>query len=210
MITIYHLNNSRSERIIWLMEELGLPYEIENVTREPSGRAPLSFRDVHPLGKGPIMRDGDTVIPESGAIIEYIIHRYGNGRLAVPPDSPDYAHYLEWMHAAEGTAMLQLLAQWRLNRMGTDAGSPIAQAQQENTNNLLKYMADEIGKRPYWAGEEFTAADIMMMFVLRFLQHWANIDVSAYPSFAAYRQRIEARPAFQRAMAIANPKAASA
>jgi glutathione S-transferase len=208
MITIYHLNNSRSERIVWLMEELGLPYEVENVTREPTGMAPRALREIHPLGKGPIVRDGDTVIAESGAIIEYIIHRHGGGRLAVPPSSPDYAHYLEWLHAAEGTAMLQFLAQWRLNRMGIDETNPMAAWTRENTNNLLRFMAEEIGERPYWAGEEFTAADIMVMFVLRFLQDWAGFDLSPYPSFAAYRARIEARPAYQKAMAIANPKAA--
>jgi glutathione S-transferase len=208
MITIYHLNNSRSERIIWLMEELGLSYELENITREASGRAPPAFREIHPLGKGPIIRDGDAVIPESGAIIEYIIHRHGGGRLAVPPDSPDYARYLEWMHAAEGTAMLQFLAQWRLIRMGTDSNSPIARATKENTDNLLNYMAAEIGERPYWAGDDFTAADIMVTFVVRFLQDWGQFDLAPYPSIVAYRQRIEARPAYQRAMAIANPKAA--
>ena len=190
------------------MEELGLPYEVENVAREQTGMAPRTLREIHPLGKGPIVRDGDTVIAESGAIIEYIIHRHGGGRLAVPPSAPDYAHYLEWLHAAEGTAMLQFLAQWRLNRMGTEETNPIALRTRENTNNLLSYMAKEIGERPYWAGAEFTAADIMMTFVIRFLQDWANFDLSPYPSFAAYRARIEARPAYQRAMAIANPKAA--
>jgi glutathione S-transferase len=208
MIKIYHLNNSRSERIVWLMEELGLPYEVENVTRESTGMAPRTLREIHPLGKGPIVSDGDTVIAESGAIIEYIIHRHGGGRLAVPPSSPDYAHYLEWMHAAEGTAMLQLLAQWRLKRMGIEDTNPMAHWTRENTNNLLRFMAQEIDERPYYAGAEFTAADIMMTFVIRFIQDWADLDLSPYPSFAAYRARIEARPAYQRAMAIANPKEA--
>jgi glutathione S-transferase len=205
MITIYHLNNSRSERIIWLMEELGLPYALEPVTREASGRAPLALRDIHPLGKSPIIRDGDTVIAESGAILEYIINRYGDGRLSVPPSSPDYARYLEWLHAAEGTAMLQFLAQWRLIRMGVDETTPVAAWTRENTDNLLKFMADEIGTRPYWAGNDFTAADIMMVFVQRFLEIWAKFDLSPYPALAAYHTRIESRPAFQRAMAIANP-----
>jgi len=205
MITIYHLNNSRSERIIWLMEELGLPYALENVTREATGRAPLALRDIHPLGKAPIIRDGDIVIAESGAILEYIIHRYGDGRLSVPPNSPDYARYLEWLHAAEGTAMLQFLAQWRLIRMGIDETTPVAVWTRENTDNLLKFMADEIGARPYWAGNDFTAADIMMVFVQRFLEIWAKFDLSPYPALAAYHTRIESRPGFQRAMAIANP-----
>lgn len=208
MITIYHLNNSRSERIIWLMEELGLPYAIENVAREATGAAPMSLREVHPLGKGPIVRDGDTVIAESGAIIEYIIHRYGEGRLAVPPSSPDYARYLEWLHAAEGTTMPRFIAQWRMIRMGVDETSPMLVAMRENADNLLSFMAREVGERPYWAGNEFTAADIMMTFVLRFLTDWGQFDLSPYPSLNAYRARIEARPAYQRAMAIANPKAA--
>jgi glutathione S-transferase len=205
MITIYHLNNSRSERIIWLMEELGLPYAMEPVQREETGRAPMALREIHPLGKSPIIRDGDTVIAESGAIIEYIINRYADGRLSVPPSAPDYARYLEWLHAAEGTAMLQFLAQWRLMRMGIDETTPVAAWTRENTDNLLKFMAAEIGARPYWAGKDFTAADIMMVFVLRFLRVWAKFDLSPYPALADYFARIESRPAFQRAMAIANP-----
>ena len=205
MITICHLNNSRSERVIWLMEELGLPYQLENIQREQSGMAPASLRAIHPLGKSPIIRDGDAVIAESGAILEYIINRYGEGRLAVAPASPDYARYLEWLHASEGTAMLQFLAQWRLVRLGIEDTAPMAAWTRENSENLLKFMAAEIGARPYWAGDEFTAADIMMVFVLRFLRVWAKFDLSPYPALAAYFERIESRPAFQRAMAIANP-----
>jgi len=205
MITIYHLNNSRSERVIWLMEELGLPYQLENFQREQSGMAPAALRAIHPLGKSPIIRDGDSVIAESGAILEYIINRYGEGRLAVPPASPDYARYLEWLHAAEGTAMLQFLAQWRLVRLGIEDTAPMAAWTRENSENLLKFMAAEIGTRPYWAGEDFTAADIMMVFVLRFLRVWAKFDLSPYPALADYFTRIESRPAFPRAMAIANP-----
>jgi glutathione S-transferase len=204
MITICHLNNSRSERVIWLMEELGLPYRLENFQREASGMAPAALRAIHPLGKSPIIRDGDSVIAESGAILEYIINRYGEGRLAVPPASPDYARYLEWLHAAEGTAMLQFLAHWRMVRLGLEE-APMAAWTRKNSEDLLNFMATEIGARPYWAGEEFTAADIMMVFVLRFLRVWAKFDLSPYPALAAYLERIESRPAFQRAMTIANP-----
>ena len=205
MITIYHLNNSRSERVIWLMEELGLPYQLENFQREQSGMAPAALRAIHPLGKSPIIRDGEAVIAESGAILEYIINRHGEGRLAVPPASPDYARYLEWLHAAEGTAMLQFLAHWRLVRLGLEDTAPMAAWTRKNSEDLLTFMASEIGARPYWAGQEFTAADIMMVFVLRFLRVWAKFDLSPYPALAAYFERIESRPAFQRAMAIANP-----
>src|SRR5262249_1260218 len=111
VITIYHLEVSRSERVIWLMEELALPYKLERFARDPSRQASAAYRAIHPLGRSPIIQDGDTVLIESGAILEYIIHRHGEGRLAVPVQSPDYARYLQWMHFAEGSAMFQFLLQ---------------------------------------------------------------------------------------------------
>jgi glutathione S-transferase len=206
MITIYHLNASRSERIVWLMEELGLPYKLEQVTRETSGLAPAAFRDIHPLGKAPVIHDGDTVLIESGAIIEYIIQRYGQGRFAVPVASPDYARYLQWFHFAEGSAMLQFLAYLRMRRLtdGDETAPLFAWARETNTR-YLHLMNDALAARPYYAGEAFTAADIMMVFVVHFLKHWAKLDLSPYPNFEPYLDRIGQRPAYQKAMAIANP-----
>ena len=121
MITIYHLDTSRSERIVWLMEELGLDYEVEVFERGPDIFAPEELKRVHPLGRAPVIRDGDTVLAESGAIVEYVVARHGGGRLAVAPSEPGFARYLYWLHYAEGSLMLQLLREASLDRMLPDA-----------------------------------------------------------------------------------------
>jgi glutathione S-transferase len=208
MITLYHLNNSRSERIVWLMEELGLPYRLEAVTREPSGLAPASLHEIHRMGKAPVIRDGDVVLVESAAICEYIIHRHGGGRLAVPASSPDYPRYLEWLHFAEGSAMLQFLAHRRLRRLtGGDESDPIFDWSNELNARHTAYMDAALGERPYFGGEDFSAADIMMGFVIAVARDLVKIDLAPYPNLTAYIARIAERPAYQKAMAIANPQA---
>ncbi len=209
MITIYHLSTSRSERVIWLMEELGLQYNLERFAREPSMLAPPAMREIHPLGKSPTIRDGDTVLVESGAIIEYIINRHGQGRLAVPVSSPDYARYLQWMHFAEGSAMTQLLLHLFLGGMmpGVDQSAPMVAMVKERTATLLRFIDDELGSRPYFAGQSFTAADIMMVYPFGMVTGFLKTDMAQYPNTQAYLDRIGKRPAYQKAMAIANPPA---
>jgi glutathione S-transferase len=209
MITIYHLNMSRSERIIWLMEELGLEYKLEKFQREPSMEAPASLRAIHPLGKAPVIRDGDAVLIESGAIVEYIIQRHGGGKLAVPVNSPDYARYLQWMHFAEGSAMAQFLLHLFLGGFvpGVDQSAAWVVLTKQRTTNLLKYVDSELGVRPYFAGQAFTAADLMMMFPFFIARNFMQLDLTPYPNIVNYLKRIEARPAYQKAMALANPPA---
>jgi glutathione S-transferase len=209
MITIYHLSTSRSERVIWLMEELGLQYNLERFAREPSMLAPAALREIHPLGKSPVIRDGDTVLVESGAILEYIINRHGGGRLAVPVSSPDYARYLQWMHFAEGSAMTQLLLHLFLGGMmpGVDQSAPMVAMVKDRTATLLRYIDDELRQRPYFAGETFTAADIMMVYPFGMVTGFLKTDMAQYPNTQAYLDRIGKRPAYQKAMAIANPPA---
>lgn len=209
MITVYHLENSRSERVIWLMEELGLPYDLQRFAREPTMAAPDVLKTINPLGKAPMIRDGDSVIIESGAILEYIANREGKGRLAVPPSSPDYARYLQWMHFAEGTAMARFILNLFVGGFfpGVDPNSPLVGMAKHGSTQILEFIDAELGKSPYFAGAEFTAADIMMMYCFGIVRSPVmKTDMAQYPNIAAYIARIESRPAYQKAMAIANPK----
>ncbi len=204
MITVYHVHMSRSERVLWLLEELGLPYHLER-HRRSSDFEPIALQHIHPLGKSPIMRDGDTVLIESGAILEYIIHRHGGGRLAVPPSSPDYARYLQWLHFGEGSAMSQFVLHLLLGFIpGVDPANPMVGMLKERTFTNLRYIDGELAKTAWFAGVEFSAADIMMAYTFGMAAKLLQIDFTAFPHIAAYRQRIEARPAYQKAMAIAN------
>jgi glutathione S-transferase len=211
MITIYHLENSRSERVIWLMEELGLPYELQRFPRERSLMAGEAYRALHPLGKSPIIRDGDTVLIESGAIVEYIVNRYGNGRLSVPPNAPGYARYLQWMHFAEGSAMTQLIVHMFMGGFvpGIDQSLPFVASIKGRTAQLLKFIDGELNDRPHFTGPEFTAADIMMAYCFGMVRGYLRMDISQYPNIATYLARIEQRPAHRKAMAIANPPKAA-
>lgn len=171
--------------------------------------APESLRAIHPLGKAPVIRDGDMVLIESGAIVEYIINRHGNGKLGVAVSSPDYARYLLWMHFAEGSAMTQFLVSLFLGGMipGIDQASPWVARTKERTTGMLKFLDSELGARPYFAGQEFTAADLMMMFPFFIAKNFLQLDFSPYPNITSYLDRIAKRPAYQKAMAIANPPA---
>jgi glutathione S-transferase len=209
MITVYHLENSRSERVIWLLEELGLPYALERFDRQPTMAAPEVLKSLHPLGKAPIIADGDTVIAESGAIIEYIVNRHAGGRLAVAPDSPDYARYVQWMHFAEGTAMARFILNLFVGGFfpGIDPASPLVGMAKHGSTQILAYIEEELGKTPYFAGDAFTAADIMMTYCFGIVRSpIMSTDMALYPNISAYLARIAARPGYQKGMAIANPK----
>jgi glutathione S-transferase len=206
MITIYHLSASRSERIIWLMEELGLEYKLELFQREPNGAAPDALRGVHPLGKAPVIRDGDTVLAESGAIVDYIVHRYGADRLAVQPKAADYARYLYWLHFAEGSLMSLLLIALVLTRVPEGSASPAGTKVLARLKQMLSFMDWELANAPYFAGATFTAADVMMTFPFTTMRLFLGYDLAPFPNILAYLKRIEARPASQKAMALAGPK----
>ncbi len=209
MITVYHLENSRSERVIWLMEELGLEYDLQRFDREPTMAAPDALKTISPMGKAPMIRDGDTVIVESGAILEYIANTEGGGRLAVKPGAPNYAAYLQWMHFAEGSAMARFILNLFVGGFfpGVDPSSPLVGMAKHSSVQVLQFIDGELAKTPYFAGDEFTAADIMMTYCFGIVRGpIMSTDMTQYPNIAAYLARVEARPAYQKGMAIANPK----
>jgi glutathione S-transferase len=207
MITIYHLTASRSERIVWLMEELGLPYDLQVFAREPNGAAPAAMKDLHALGKAPIIRDGGIVLAESGAIVDYIVHRHGGGRLAPPPASPAYADYVYWLHFAEGSLMSLMLIALVVSRIPEAAQSPVRTRVLERLKAMLAFVDAGLAAREYFAGDAFTAADVMMLFPFTTMRGFLEYDIQPYANIVRYVERIGARPAYRKAMSIAGPAA---
>jgi glutathione S-transferase len=206
VITIYHLSTSRSERIIWLMEELELPYEVERLDRQSNLAAPEQLKEVHPLGRAPIIRDGDVTLAESGAIVDYITRRLGSGRMAVGPEARNFADYLFWLHFAEGSFASQLLREWYLDLLMPEGdNNPIVSRVHAESRLQLNFVEDHLGRVPYFAGFDFTAADIMMAFPFTTMQSFNQLDLSDRPNIQAYVKRITNRPAYKTAMAAAGP-----
>ena len=214
MIVVHHLNNSRSQRILWLLEELGLPYEVRRYQRDAKTMlAPPELRAVHPLGKSPVISDGELTLAESGAIVEYLASRYGNGELIPDKKTPEYLRYVYWMHFAEGTAMPPLLLKLIFDRIESGKGMPffvrpvartIAQRAKQmmalpNLQRQLDYMEGELGKHEWFAGSAFSAADIQMSFPLEAASARGGLDAGR-PKLWGFLQRIHARPAYQRAL----------
>lgn len=205
VITIYHLSTSRSERIVWLMEELGLPYKLEFFQREPTGAAPPPMKEIHAIGKAPIIRDGDTVLAESGAIVDYIVRRHGRGRLGVRPEAPEFARYLYWLHFAEGSLMSLMLIALVLSRVPEASESPVKKRILDRMGQMLAFVDAELADRSWFVGEAFTAADIMMAFPFTTMRRYLQYDLGPYANIVAYLKRIESRPAYRKAMALAGP-----
>ena len=218
MITVHHLNNSRSQRVLWLLEELGLEYEVRRYERDPKTMlAPASLRAVHPLGKSPVISDGGVTVAESGAIMEYLIERHGQGRLIPLPGTPERLRYTYWLHYAEGSAMLPLLLSLIFGRLPRAPMPffmrPIVRAISAKTRKTFidpqlelhrNFMESELGKSMWFAGEEFTAADIQMSFPVEAAAARGGLDPSR-PKLWAYLQRIHARPAYKRALQKGGP-----
>ena len=198
MITVYHLSSSRSERVVWLMEELGLEYALEVLPREPNGAAPPPYKALHPLGKAPVIRDGDVVLAESGAIVEYLVQRHGGGRLAPPPRSPEYPDYLYWLHFAEGSLMTLMLIALAMSRIPEAAESPVRRRVLDRMHAMLAFVDGELAGREYFAGG-FTAADVMMAFPFTTMRRFLDYDISPYKNIARYLSRVENRPAYREA-----------
>ena len=205
MITVHHLSTSRSERIVWLLEELGLEYKLDWFQREPNGAAPASMRQIHPIGKAPIITDGDTALAESGAIVEYIVRRHAGGRLGAEPQSPDYARYTYWMHFAEGSLMSLMLIALVLSRVPEANESPVKARITNRMTQMLAFVDGELAGRSYFVGDAFTAADVMMLFPFTTMRRYLEYDLAPYPNVQAYLARIELRPAYRKAMALAGP-----
>ena len=201
MLKVHHLNNSRSQRILWLLEELGAPYEIVKYQRmQPVPFAPPELKAVHPLGKSPVITDDGKTIAESGAIVEYLLDRYGNGRMRPKPGSDDYWKYVEWMHFAEGSAMTPLLLALYTSLLG-DAASPLQPRVDSEIANHLSYIEAGLGDRQFFVGNELTGADIQLLFILEA----AGSRLAPYPRLVAYRDRMHARPAYKRGIDKGGP-----
>jgi glutathione S-transferase len=198
MIIVHHLNDSRSQRILWLLEELDLPYEIKHYQRDATTRlAPPELQQVHPLGKSPVITDDYRTTVESGAIIDYIIRRHAGGRLQPYPDSPEYDEYQQWMHYAEGSAMLPLMLNLYAMRLG-DGAAPLMPRIESEIANHLSYIDGVLNGREFLVGNDLTGADIQMSFVGEVAGAFGK-RVS-YPNLDAWTKRLHDRPAYKTAI----------
>ena len=210
-ITVHHLGISQSERIPWLCEELGIAYELKKYDRDQTGMAPAEYKKLSPMGIAPVITDGGPkgeplVLGESGAIIDYFITKYGNGRLRVSPDNPDWPHYLFWFHFANATLMPAEVTRLFAGMIQDPAAKAMLTAfAATRADKAYAQLEAHLGRFPYTGGREFSASDIMMVFPMTTLRRHAPRDFAAAPNIQAYLQRIAARPAYQRAMAKGDP-----
>jgi glutathione S-transferase len=218
MIVVHHLNNSRSQRVLWMLEELGLDYEVKRYQREPSMQAPASLIAVHPLGKSPVISDGDRTLAESGAILEYLVETYGNGRFVPRPGAPERLHYTYFMHYAEGSLMPLLVMKLMFSRIPSQVPAllrPVARMISNGADRIrlepqlamhLRFLESELGKREWFAGSDFSAADVQMSFPLEAAAARAGLG-TGLPKLSAFLDRIHARPAYKRAIERGGPYA---
>ena len=220
MITVHHLENSRSQRVLWLLEELGLPYEVKRYERDKkTSLAPPELAAIHPLGKSPVISDGKTVVAETGAIVEYLLDEAGDAALRPARGTADGLRFSYWLHFAEGSAMPPLVMALIFNKIRTGPmpffARPIAKAIADkvmsgfvkpNIDKQLAFMEAELTARPWFAGKAFSAADIMMSFPLEAAASRGGLD-KTYPKLSAFLERIHARPAYQKALERGGPYA---
>lgn len=218
MITVHHLENSRSQRILWLLEELGLPYEVRRYERDRKTMlAPPALQAVHALGKSPVVTDDRVTVAESGAIVEYLVDTHGGGRLRPAAGTEAHRRYVYWLHFAEGSAMPPLLMQLVFDKVRSAPMpffvKPIAKGIADkvtrsfiapNIRSQLEFMEGELGDRPWFAGEDFTAADVQMSFPLEAASARGGLD-RRYPQLVDWLARIHARPAYLRALEVGGP-----
>jgi len=218
MVVVHHLNNSRSQRVLWLLEELAVPYEVKRYERDAKTLlAPPSLLKVHPLGKSPIIEDGTVTLAESGAIVSYLIDRYGGGRLIPPAATPDFWRYTYWLHYAEGSAMPLLLLRLIFGRLANGGAPwPISMVARRiastvdgafiapNLKRHLDFMESELAARQWFAGSDFTAADVQMSFPLEAAAARAGLNASR-PKLMAFLGRIRSREPYQRALQRGGP-----
>jgi glutathione S-transferase len=216
MLTVHHLNNSRSQRVLWLLEELAVPYEIKYYQRGADFRAPDELRAIHPLGKSPVVTDNGNVVAESGAIVEYIVSTYGNGRLIPAAGTPERLRYTYWLHYAEGSAMSPLLQKLLFTLLPQRSPALIRPVVRGVAGQMLKTIVNpalaqhmnfwegELSKSFWFAGDEFTAADIQMSFPLEAAATRAGLE-DGHPKAMAFLERIHARPAYKKALGRGGP-----
>jgi len=198
MIVVHHLNNSRSQRILWALEELAISYEIKLYQRDAqTNLAPPELTKVHRLGKSPVITDGNRTLIESGAIIDYLIRRYGKGRLQPAPESPEYDEYQQWLHYAEGSAMLPMMLNLYVGRLG-EAGAPLRPRIEGEIANHLGYVDGALAGKQFLVGNALTGADIQMSFVGEVAGAFGKR--AAYPNLDAWTKRLHERPAYKKAL----------
>ena len=206
MLTIHHLGKSQSERIIWLCEELDVPYELKRYTRDSvSMLSPPELKALHPLGAAPVITDGELVLAESGAIIEYIIAKYGGGRLALDLNHPDFAQYLYWFHFANANLQPTMGRNMTLRRLKLAENDPTMELTRNRLDRGLDLVDARLRDAVYLAGREFTAADIMIAFSLTTMRLFLPLDLGPYVHIKAYLHRIGERAAYQSAMHKGDP-----
>ncbi|QSB43666.1 glutathione S-transferase [Tsuneonella flava] len=202
MLTVHHLRISQSERIVWLCEELGLDYDLKiYIRRSDNNLAPPEYKALHPMGIAPVITDGDIVLGESGAICEYIDRKYGDEKLSVGPDSPDFAGHLFWFHFANATFM----ANGMMGLVAAQMGGPTPEFVSERVSKAWALAEARVGEAEFFGGSQLTTADIMMGFNLTTSRMFGNTSLEGYPNIAGYLQRIGQRPAYQRAMEKCEP-----
>lgn len=218
MITVHHLENSRSQRVLWLLEELGLAFEVKRYARDPKTMlAPPELAAVHPLGKSPVITDGKVTVAESGAIVEYLLDTYGQGRLRPPAGTAEGRQFTYWLHFAEGSAMPPLLMKLVFDKVRTAPVpffiKPVVKAIADkvtksfiapNLQRQFDFMEAELAKRPWFAGAKFSAADIQMSFPIEAAAARAGLEASR-PRLMDWLERIHARPAYRRALEVGGP-----
>jgi len=206
MLTVHHLGKSQSERIVWLCEELEIPYELKRYTRDAHTMlAPPDYKALHPIGAAPVITDGDVVLAESGAVVEYIIAKYGNGQLMLRAEHPDFAQFLYWFHFANGTLQANMGRLMILNRLKLADDNPILLATKARVDRGFDHVDARLSEAQYLAGSTFTSADIMIGFSLTTMRYFQPYDLSRCPNIQKYLLRIDARPGYRRAMEKADP-----
>ena len=206
MLTVHHLGKSQSERIVWLCEELEIPYELKRYARDAKTMlAPPDYKALHPIGTAPVITDGDVVLAESGAVVEYIIAKYGDGRLTLRADDPDFAQFLYWFHFANGTLQANMGRLMLLNRLKLACDNPILAATKARVDLAFDGVDARTRVADYLAGHAFTSADIMIGFSLTTMRYFQPYDLARCPNIVRYLARIGARPAYRRAMEKGDP-----
>lgn len=207
MLTVHHLGKSQSERIVWLCEELGMPYELKLYRRDPvTILAPPEYKALHPIGAAPVITEGNLVLAESGAVVDYILARHGAGSgLAVAPEAANFADYLYWFHFANGTLQPAMGRMMILRRLDLPAGNPVLSAMQGRLDRAFGHVEARLGAVPWLAGADFTAADIMTVFSLTTMRLFLPLDLGPWSNILAYLRRVGNRPAYQRAMRKGDP-----
>ena len=205
MLTVHHLGKSQSERIVWLCEELGIPYELKHTARDPvTILAPAEYKALHPIGAAPVITDGDLVLAESGAIVDYIMAKYGKGRLTPTASDPGFAQFLYWFHFANGTLQAAMGRLMILNRLKLPDDNPVLAAMKARVDRAFDLVEARVRDAEYLAGT-FTTADIMIGFSLTTMRYFQPYDIARCPNVVKYLARIGARPAYKRAMEKGDP-----